>query len=232
MPGVYFLQGGSFSVTGQATVTGQGVLIYNAPAAVADPSMAGTVEAAEVGPIKISASASVTLYAASADIRVSGQGQLTLHGDTGTSIGSRLIAFELKTSGKGAVAVDTSANNLDVLPLASAPTLLQLQAEHGFHEVGSLFENALGFGEKWFQDSLGKWIALLPSGFHFVGTFLENAEGFGEKWFQDQTGAWFALTAGGSLVRWDGHSFAGSMQNPAAVLDPLVYDDPMLLFDA
>jgi hypothetical protein len=103
--------------------------------------MCDEASAAQVGPIRISGSASVTLsapatsalhgiadrtseaaiavtgqgsltvvgtvYAASAKIRVSGQGILALRGDsTGPSV-ARLIVSQLEVSGKGAVSVDT-----------------------------------------------------------------------------------------------------------------------------
>jgi hypothetical protein len=51
--------------------------------------------------------------------------------------------------------------NLSADALAAAA---QLQEQFGFHLVGSLMENLLGFGEKWFQDQGGNWFALVPDG--------------------------------------------------------------------
>src|SRR5258708_20463025 len=55
MPGIYYFQGGGFSIGGQASLTGQGVLLYNAPTGGAGGSQAG--------PISISGSANVNLSA-------------------------------------------------------------------------------------------------------------------------------------------------------------------------
>jgi hypothetical protein len=55
VPGIYYFQGGGFSVGGQASITGQGVLLYNAPT--------GGTGGSQAGPISISGSVSVNLSA-------------------------------------------------------------------------------------------------------------------------------------------------------------------------
>jgi hypothetical protein len=42
--------------------------------------------------------------------------------------------------------------------------LAALQLGFGFHRVGSYYQNAYGYGEKWFQDRLAQWYVLLPDG--------------------------------------------------------------------
>jgi hypothetical protein len=67
-------------------------------------------------------------------------------------------------------------------------------------------------------------------GFHNIGSYYQNAWGASEKWFQDRQSRWFALTPDGKLVQFNGVSFASSPR--VATLDPVVYDDPTLLFNA
>ena len=88
LPGVYYMQGGGFSVTGSGSVTGTGVLLINAPQSAGD-----TISLTGKGNIALSASSSLTgVYAAyngiamfqtptsSAAINLTGQGSLTLTG--------------------------------------------------------------------------------------------------------------------------------------------------------
>jgi hypothetical protein len=64
--------------------------------------------------------------------------------------------------------------------------------------------------------------------FHPASSYFRNFYGMGEKWFQDGSGAWFALAPDGSLHQWQG--IAGQLGPTLAVLSPLVFDAPELLF--
>src|SRR5262249_43249278 len=74
----------------------------------------------------------------------------------------------------------------------------------------------------------------VANGFHYLGTYYQGYDGSNEKWLKDRHDNWFALLPSGDLVKWDGVSFVSSVANVATTvhLDPLVYDDPTLLFNA
>ena len=124
--GIYYLKGGGFTVSGSATVTGTGVLLYNAPQyANVVISISGIVNVTLSAPTRgayqgvaifqdrgSSAPISVTgngvlnlygaLYAAKGTVNVSGNGLLDFHGTNG-----RLITWDLSVSGNGALSVGT-----------------------------------------------------------------------------------------------------------------------------
>jgi hypothetical protein len=70
-------------------------------------------------PILVSGSANVnitgTIYAASAAVKISGSGSLHLTGSAANSFASHLLVADLIVTGNGAVSVDTSDNNLELL---------------------------------------------------------------------------------------------------------------------
>jgi hypothetical protein len=84
-------------------------------------------------------------------------------------------------------------------------------------------------------------IVLLPSaqsqlgqleetrGFHFAASYWQNYLGLNEKWLQDKSGSWYVITTNGELRPWQGSSRLGS---PIATVDPVVWDNPDLLFTA
>ena len=87
-PGIYYMKGGGFSITGQGTVTGNGVLIVNAPTRSSD-----TVSFTGQGAVNLTPPASLaapyTRYAginifqdpaSNAPINITGRGVLTTHG--------------------------------------------------------------------------------------------------------------------------------------------------------
>jgi hypothetical protein len=122
--GIYYLKGGGFTVSGNATVTGNGVLLYNAPQSASDViNISGnakvTLTAATSGvyqgvvifqnrassaPISVTGNGVLNLYgalyAADGTVNVSGNGQLAFHGPNG-----RLISWDLSVSGNGALTV-------------------------------------------------------------------------------------------------------------------------------
>jgi hypothetical protein len=119
-PGLYYMQGGGFSLGGQATLTGVGVMIYNASTSTSDKidisgQGAVTLSPPTTGPYKgfvlfqdrtsntpvnISGSSGVamsitgTFYAAAATLSVSGNGAQQM-------IGSQYISYDLVLSGNG-----------------------------------------------------------------------------------------------------------------------------------
>jgi hypothetical protein len=123
-PGIYYLSGGGFSVSGNAVVTGNGVLLYNAPKTTADvisisSNASVTLTAATSGtysgivifqartstaPITVTGSASVSLtgalYAAAATVTLSGNESLTFQGTSG-----ELIVSDLSESGNALLSV-------------------------------------------------------------------------------------------------------------------------------
>lgn len=148
-PGVYILQGGGFSISGQAHVTGQQVMLFNSPVKQGDSiqvSAQGTLSliAPTSGPYKgiaifedrvanapalqFSGQANVqitgTIYAATALTHVADQAVLHLQGNAASKMGAHLIVADLQVSGNGVVKVDTSFNNLAPLdPPALASTV-------------------------------------------------------------------------------------------------------------
>jgi hypothetical protein len=119
LPGIYFMQGGGFSLSGQANVTGSGVMIYNSPSISSDaisvsqgsliltaPS-SGTYLGIAIFqkrtsnvPISVSGTGVVNVtgmvYAAKAMVSVSGNGVFNIFGPN-----SRLVGFDLMISGNG-----------------------------------------------------------------------------------------------------------------------------------
>ncbi|MCI0638951.1 MAG: hypothetical protein L0Y72_22935 [Gemmataceae bacterium] len=218
-PGVYYMDGGGFFVDGQAIVTGDGVLIFNA----ADESghaihitgdASVTLSAPTDGDFKgfavwqdrtssesilISGQPRVriigTVYAAGADVQISGLADVGLEGSETDGIASHLVVGDLRVVGNGVLTVDTSNNDEQVMPMSLGIE----QGEFGFHPAGSL---------------------------------LTNWAGFGEKWFLDRDNHWFAITPSGDLVEWDGKSFASSLRNSHANLGRVVHSKLNLLFDA
>ncbi|MFO0863316.1 MAG: C2 family cysteine protease [Gemmataceae bacterium] len=67
-------------------------------------------------------------------------------------------------------------------------------------------------------------------GFRFQSSLFENANGFKEKWFVDRAGSWHVLFPDGTIRKVDADRLdRGTM---VSQVDPLVYDDPSLLFNA
>ncbi len=122
-PGIYYMQGGGFSFNGQGSLTGVGVMLYNAPASDnnslgIDLTGGGTVilspptngiyqgivffqDRTKDVPVDIQGNGTLnitgTLYAANAPVRVDGNGAV--------SVGSQYISRTLKLGGNGSVNV-------------------------------------------------------------------------------------------------------------------------------
>jgi hypothetical protein len=124
-PGIYYMQGGGFSITGQGSVVGNGIMIYNAPLTHSDsidlngqgsvnitPMTSGPYQgisffqdrSASV-PVSVTGNGKVnmsgTFYAASASVKLTGNG-------TGDVIGSQYISYSLSLHGNGSMSTDSS----------------------------------------------------------------------------------------------------------------------------
>jgi hypothetical protein len=123
LPGIYYMQGGGFSVSGPASVTGNGVMIYNAPvhngdavsitgqgAVTITPPTTGLYQGISIfqdraasTPVKIAGhgdlSITGTFYAARASLNITGDGALN-------EIGSQYISYDLFLAGNGDITID------------------------------------------------------------------------------------------------------------------------------
>jgi len=134
MPGVYYMKGGGFTVTGQGSVSGSGVVIINAPSGPSDTiSVNGqgkvNLTAPTTGPfmgvvlfqdpasgnsVHFAGQAVVTLtgvvYVPRAEVDDVGNANVTINAGPGTSakplINGALIAFDLKVDGNGILTVN------------------------------------------------------------------------------------------------------------------------------
>jgi hypothetical protein len=133
--GVYYMQGGGFSVTGQGNVSGTGVTIINAPAGPNDAiNVSGqgslTLTAPTAGPfqgvalfqdpkssnpIQFTGQASVTLagvaYVPAAEVSIDGNANVTINPGPGTTVApppilGALIAYDLKVDGNGDLTIN------------------------------------------------------------------------------------------------------------------------------
>jgi hypothetical protein len=165
-PGVYYMNGGGFSVAGQGSVSGDGVTIYNAPAKRSDGiSFTGQAVVRLTGqtdgpdqslvlfqdpkstvPIQLSGNASLNLmgivYAADATIQVSGQAVLMDQANAARTVGAMIDALDLTVSGNGVVEVDVTNNSVESLHLGAsdippASQVMMLQAAIGTSGSGT-----------------------------------------------------------------------------------------------
>ncbi len=126
-PGIYYMSGGGFSTSGNGTITGSGVMIYNAPGSASDtvsitgngavnisPPTSGVYSGISIfqvrtsaAPITISGNGSLnisgTIYAAAATMTLTG------NGSTNNS-GSQILASQLTVSGNGNLTVNWTAS--------------------------------------------------------------------------------------------------------------------------
>jgi hypothetical protein len=136
-PGIYYLQGGGFSVAGQASVTGTDVMLYNAAEKSTDnisfsgqgkvglTGLAGGIyqgiaifqERHSSAAITMSGNGNVnivgTVYAAAAAIKLSGNGSLFIASDGAKRLAGHLLAADLQVTGNGGVFVDVAGNSLE-----------------------------------------------------------------------------------------------------------------------
>jgi hypothetical protein len=127
MPGIYYMQGGGFSVTGGANLTGNGVLIYNAPQNSWDTINIGTTGTVNLSAPPTGTYRGITLFQdrnSNNSVWISGCPNTSITGtfyfagsplaivDTGTGaiIGSQYICRQLSISGTGSFAINWNAN--------------------------------------------------------------------------------------------------------------------------
>jgi hypothetical protein len=132
LPGVYVMEGGGFSVSGKASVSGTGVVIINIPGGPSDTisvtgkgtvTLSGPTSGPYKGvaafqtsdtPIDFSGQANVTIagvfYAPNAPVSVTGNAVVTINAGAGTAslppILAAMIAFDLKVSGNGQLVIN------------------------------------------------------------------------------------------------------------------------------
>ena len=135
LPGVYDLEGGGFSVSGQGSVSGDGVTFYNAPASKADgfsftgqatvhlsgptggayQSLVFFQDRASAATFQVAGNAVLDLtgivYAAGAQVMVSGQGEVLDRGSADRTVSAAVDALDLAVTGNGVVAIDVSNNS-------------------------------------------------------------------------------------------------------------------------
>ena len=142
-PGVYYLQGGGFSVSGQGSVSGDGVTIYNASATESDGfSFTGQATVNLSGPtggtyqsivffqdrtssdtFQVTGNAVLNLsgivYAAGAQVMVSGKGEILDQGNAARTVSAEVDALDLSVTGNGVVDIDVSNNSPEGLHLGA-----------------------------------------------------------------------------------------------------------------
>jgi YD repeat-containing protein len=153
LPGLYYLEGGGFSITGDANVSGNGVTVFNRPAKSAktpdairisgngnvhlSPALSGTYAGITLFQERTSTEAlSITgngktqiggvIYAPRAVANITGNGGLDGQGIPLDTIGSQLIAYNLAVSGNGSVKLDSRLLNSSGLTIQLVPAPIAL----------------------------------------------------------------------------------------------------------
>jgi hypothetical protein len=148
MPGIYYLDGGGLSVDGQASLTGDGVMIYNHPHAGGDgirsagngtmhltPPTSGTYQDITIFqdrtssvPIDLAGNGDIsitgTVYAPRAMLNAAGNGGLASPGNP--SAINEYIVYDLNSTGRGDIQADASFNQPLTLTIALSPDPMHL----------------------------------------------------------------------------------------------------------
>jgi hypothetical protein len=130
MPGIYYMQGGGFTLNGNAgsSLTGNGVMIYNAPTSTSDVISLGGNGACTLSPMTSGPYQGITLWqqrGTTAPISITGNGQFNISGTfyansatvniagngTANMIGSQVIAYDVTLGGNGGLNISWSADN-------------------------------------------------------------------------------------------------------------------------
>jgi hypothetical protein len=133
-PGIYYMQGGGFSLSGQGNLSGNGVMIYNDPINASDkvsltgqgsvtlsPPTTGTyagmviyqdhstTNSADTAPIALTGQGNMTvtgtIYAARAALNATGQGGVNI-------MGSQFIGDTMSVTGQGSIYIQWSPNQV------------------------------------------------------------------------------------------------------------------------
>lgn len=132
-PGIYYMDGGGFSVTGQGNLTGNGIMIYNAATKNSDNiNIAGQGGVVNLTPPTSGTYAGILLFQARdsiADVSVTGDGKyqmtgtfyaaranLKVAGNGDAQIGSQFVSYAVTTDGGGKLQItwapDTTGRTL------------------------------------------------------------------------------------------------------------------------
>lgn len=131
MPGIYYMQGGGFTLNGNAgsSLTGNGVMIYNAPTSTSDVISLGGNGACTLSPPTSGPYQGITLWqqrGTTAPVSITGNGQFNISGTfyansatvniagngTANMVGSQVIAYDVALGGNGGLNISWSANNV------------------------------------------------------------------------------------------------------------------------
>jgi hypothetical protein len=124
-PGIYYMDGGGFSITGQGALSGNGVLIYNAPTTSGDAINLAGQGSMSLTPMSTGAYQGISLFqdrTSSATISIKGNGSVSIIGTiyaagstldvtgngSGDVIGSQYIGYDMSLTGNGDVTIKTS----------------------------------------------------------------------------------------------------------------------------
>lgn len=125
-PGIYYIDGGGFSVTGNANVFGEGVMIYNLPRSPTDQLNIGGNGSVNLSGPTAGTYRNVTLYQqreSTVSASVGGNGTVQVSGDfyfpsstlnlignsRGSTLGSLQIASQMNISGNGTITVNADS---------------------------------------------------------------------------------------------------------------------------
>ena len=127
-PGIYYMQGGGFSFTGQGNLTATGVMIVNAPQSNSDviningsgainltPPTSGTYQGISLWQKRSSTNTiSVTGngYSTYSGTFYTANGMLNVSGNGGTPVGAQYISYNLTVNGNGNFSVNWNANQV------------------------------------------------------------------------------------------------------------------------
>jgi Flp pilus assembly protein TadG len=129
LPGIYYMQGGGFSVTGAASVTGNGVLIYNAPQSSGDIVNIFTLGAVNLSGPTTGTYRGITLFQdrnsnnavgiwgfpntdITGTLYVAGGPLAIVNTGSGAVVGSQYICGTLSINGTGSFSVTWNANQV------------------------------------------------------------------------------------------------------------------------
>ena len=123
MPGIYYLDGGGFSYTGQGSLTGTGIMFFNAPHSNSDVINISGGGAVNISPPTTGIYAGITIFQERSStniVSLTGNGQMQVSGTfyvaggtlkttgngAGDVIGSQYISYILNLGGNGGVNID------------------------------------------------------------------------------------------------------------------------------
>jgi hypothetical protein len=127
-PGVYYMDGGGFSFSGQGSLTGSGVLIYNAPQSNSDQISITGQGSVTLSPPTSGAYTGLVAFqdrTADVDVKVVGNGNynitggfyaanasVKIEGNGDVSVGSQYISRLLDIGGNGGLSITWHANQV------------------------------------------------------------------------------------------------------------------------